>query len=327
MKKLLKIQLNKLNFRLGRNPKIEAPSDRKKYIPEAYKAAVLISADFELAWAWRFDKSHPNPVQLGIEKAQKTRKSFSRLIALFEQYETPITWATVGHLFLDSCDGKHEEVKRQDYFENDYWKYSEGDWFDADPGTDVHTDPEWYAPDLIQQIVDSRIDHEIGCHTFSHIDCRDQACPKEVFASDIDACIAAAKTKGMKMESFVHPAHTIGNLDTLREKGFTNYRTDDYNKLSYPKYHNGLWQLENTVELAYNPNWSMEYHLYRFKTIIDRAIASGTLACLWFHPSLPADFVDQVLAPLLAYMHQKKDKLWVTTHKNYVEYITQNRDE
>lgn len=327
MKKQLKIQLNKLNFKLGRNPKIEAPKDPKKYIPESYKAAVLISADFELAWAWRFDKQHPDPVQLGIEKAQKTRASFTKLIQLFEKYETPITWATVGHLFLDACDGKHPEVKRQDFFENDYWKYSSGDWFDADPKSDYKKSPEWYAPDLIRQIEASSVNHEIGCHTFSHIDCRDEACPADVFASDIDACIAAATAKNIKLESFVHPAHTIGNLKTLKEKGFSNYRTDAYNKLSYPKYHDGLWELENTVELAYNPNWTLAYHLYRFKTIIDRAIESGTLACLWFHPSLPADFVAEVMEPLLAYIHERKDALWVTTHKDYIAYLEQHRDE
>ena len=44
----------------------------------------------------------------------------------------------------------------------------EGDWFKADPCTNLQTDPNWYAPDLIKLIRDSKVKHEIGSHTFSH---------------------------------------------------------------------------------------------------------------------------------------------------------------
>src|SRR2546426_1072920 len=45
-----------------------------------------------------------------------------------------------------------------------------GDWYMHDPCTNYHEDPLWYAPDLIAQILESRVPHEIGTHSFSHID-------------------------------------------------------------------------------------------------------------------------------------------------------------
>jgi len=41
-----------------------------------------------------------------------------------------------------------------------------GDWYMHDPCTNYNDDPLWYAPDLIEQILLSRVPHEIGTHSF-----------------------------------------------------------------------------------------------------------------------------------------------------------------
>ena len=51
--------------------------------------------------------------------------------------------------------------------------YVVGDWFDADPGSERAGEsdwPNWYGPDMIRSILDRRVRHEVGCHTFSHVD-------------------------------------------------------------------------------------------------------------------------------------------------------------
>ena len=199
-----------------------------------------------------------------------------KILDLCDKYNIPITWATVGHLFLEKCKREnglpHSNIKRLPYFENKYWKFDNGDWFQNDPCSNWKDAPEWYAPDLIKDILSRKVNHEIGCHTFSHIDCRDEVCSSEVFESEMLACIKLAKKYGIELKSFVHPGHTIGNLDSLVKLGFTSFRTDYRNLLGYPKKHkNGLWEFEQTAEFVYRPEWSIKYHIYRYKKIIDRS--------------------------------------------------------
>ena len=39
-----------------------------------------------------------------------------------------------------------------------------------DPCTNVINDPAWYASDLVDKIIKADVNHEIACHTFSHLD-------------------------------------------------------------------------------------------------------------------------------------------------------------
>jgi len=166
----LKTFLQKLSFFLGRNPRIVRRDDWKKFIPAPYKSVVVISSDFELAWASRYTKSSPFPLQKAKDNARVERENLPKIIALCEQFNIPVTWLTVGHLFLQSCtkiDGiSHPELPRLPHFENEWWRFEGKDWFEYDPGTDYRKDPLWYCPDLIELILQSKVKHEIGCHTF-----------------------------------------------------------------------------------------------------------------------------------------------------------------
>jgi len=204
-----KSQLSKLKFALGLNPKIEPSRENyEKFIPNRYKAVCLISADLEMAWAFRWSKSANNPIELAPKNSIQTRNNVPLILQLSEQYNIPITWATVRHLFLESCEkinnNAHSDVQRLPYFENTNWKYKSGDWFNSDPCTNYYKDPAWYAPDLLKMIIENPVKHEIGCHTFSHIDCSDNICSKEVFASEINKCKKLANEYDIELKSFVH---------------------------------------------------------------------------------------------------------------------------
>lgn len=60
---------------------------------------VVISLDAELAWGVH---DLEDPPATRIERA---RGSWLDLIEPFEAFEIPATWAIVGHLFLEECDG------------------------------------------------------------------------------------------------------------------------------------------------------------------------------------------------------------------------------
>jgi len=326
MYKKIKPYLNRLNFYMGNNPKIADNNNRHQFIPSPYKSVVLISADFELAWASRYTKNAKDPYQKAINNAKRARKNIPKILKCCKDYNIPITWATVGHLFLNKCFAKdsvaHPNILRLNHFENEYWRYDKGDWFDCDPCTNLKESPEWYAPDLIQNILNSDIKHEIGCHTFSHIDCSDKICSDAVFNCEINECKLQAEKFNIELETFVHPGHIIGNLDNLSKMGFTSFRSNNRNILGYPaKHKNGLWEFEQTAEFAYQPQWSIEYHIYRYKKIIDRAIKSKTLCYLWFHPSFNSIVIDEILPSVFTYIQEKKNQIWITTHRKYVNWL------
>ena len=178
----------------------------------------LLSLDVELAWG-TFDHGG---LHTHADDLKQVRPLVHRLLELLDEYAIPATFAVVGHLFLDSCertDGTtHPEVGRPKY------DWFDDDWHCLDPGTDVRRDPLWYAPDIIDAIQAAGQDHEIGTHTFSHIIVDDPACTPEIFASQITACAALHKQRGLPLKSIVYPRDRPAHLDVLRDCGLTNWR-------------------------------------------------------------------------------------------------------
>lgn len=299
--------------------------ERKKYIPEGYDAVVTISADFELAWAWQHAKGES--INSALKHAQNARKNIPVILDLSDKYNIPITWFTVGHLFLDKCEkvenAKHPEIIRLPHFENKYWEYKSGDWFDFDPASDYQNSPEWYAPDIIEDIISRKVNHEIGCHTFSHIDCRDHICSDEVFESEIKACISVANKYNIDLKSFVHPAHTIGHLDRLNKYGFTSYRDNSRQVIGYPElYKSNLWKLKSTAILNYTDE-SEKFQVNRLKKIVDRTINYKANANIWFHPSVSIETFSIIMNALFDYLNRSRQKVYLTTVGDYVNFLNQ----
>lgn len=321
--------LSWLKFKIGLNPTVVKENKKKIFIPEPYKSVVIIYADFELAWAWRYSKNLIDKKNEVLKIAERERTNVPKILQLCNEYEIPITWATVGHLFLESCTREkgiaHHEIKRNEYFENDYWKYDKGDWFDDDPCGNYVDNSGWYCPDLIKSILNSNIQHEIGCHTFSHIDCSDAVCSKEVFQSEIYECMKIAGNYGINLNSFVHPGHTIGNLNSLKEYGFTSYRTDYGNILGYPAKHiNGLWEIKGTMELTNRKKWDIDKNIVFYKEIIGRAIKNNKVCVFWFHPSFDNVFLQKIMPEIFSYLYNNKNIIKIFTAGKYVNWLNDN---
>jgi len=325
----LKHFLNKIKFGLGLDPIIEKRTDYQKFIPEGYKSVLILYADFELAWAWRYSKGVDNVLKYSEDYGLKERENIPEILRVCEEYNIPITWATVGHLFLNNCErikgSAHSEILRPNYFENKFWKYDDGDWFDSDPCSNYLESKSWYCPDLIKLILNQDTKHEIGCHTFSHLDCTDNHCPPAVFDSDILACKNAAKELGISLTSFVHPAHTIGNLKGLIKNGFSSYRTDYSNILGYPNlFMDKLWEIKSTWEFVSFNDWSINYHIKRYQEILNRSIKNNSVCTLWFHPSIDSRFINDIMPSIFRNINEMKDDLYITTATEYVNYLNKN---
>lgn len=327
MNPFIKAQFQKINFFLGRNPRLVKRNDWQNYIPKPYNSVVLISADFELAWAWRYVKNCIHPMEKALSMANRERENIPEILRIAECFDIPISWITVGHLFLHECSKingiPHHDILRPDHFVNDWWEYNGNDWFEHDPCSNVISDPLWYSPDLIEMILKSKVRHEIGCHTFSHIDCRDQVCSPEQFRSEIDACKKAAEKLGISnMTSFVHPGHTIGNLETLVKSGFTNFRTDYENTLGYPVRHsNGLWELSTTLEFEFKSGWSVDSQIKRYISVLKRGIRNHSVVYFWFHPSIEKAFISEIMPEIFSWLHDNRNEVIPMNSGEFVNFL------
>ena len=307
--KIYKI-LDLVTIGIGVRPKALITPD-KNQLQDKNKGGIVISADFELAWAFRFSKKENDP----IKKAEQTREYFPSYLDLFDKYDIPITWATVGHLMLEKCNkGDHHWMHRLPYFPNSHkWLYQSGDWFDSDPYSNYKDDNAWYAPDLIENILKSKVKHEIGCHTFSHIDFSDKYCPPNVAEDEINACIEAAKPWDINLKSIVFPGGTYGNVEVLKKFNFEVYRRNRLEKLVIPYLDEFGLTVTNSTQMigSINSEWSIDYQVWRLKKMISQAIKTNTVAHFWFHPS---DYyvkpVFEIILPMIDSL-RNKDKIWV----------------
>jgi len=280
-------------------------------------AAVSISADFELNWAFRSLPTEQRD-RLGIAE----RDNVPYILALLNEYGVPVTWATVGHLFLSSCTREdkraHPEMPRPPA--NPLWQ---GDWYKHDPCTSLERDPLWYAPDLIEQIMQAKVGHEIGSHSFSHIDFSSQTSGLELVEREMQQCVDLMAPLGLKLRSLVYPFNHMGHHyhDLLRRLGIVAVRhRDDKVRLSYPlRSAAGVYQIYESMNLR-SPN----LYDYRNKAelFIDHAIQHGLSYHLWFHPSDPRPVFQKEFRQILQLIQQEREagNVWTATMSDLAAY-------
>ncbi len=306
---------------LGLRPRVNPAVVGQASYPGGRRAAVVLSADLELAWAWRYARVS-NPLAYARQRARQGRRNLSVLLDLCDRYELPVTWATVGHLFLGTCrrqaDRIHPELLRVPYFDNELWSYRSGDWFDADPSSAGPNEDDWsawYGPDLIDAIVGRCTPHEIGCHTFSHVVFTEECCPAAVAAAELSRCQEAAAAFGLRLRSFVFPGNLAGNLASLRAAGFDAYRFRTPYDIDLPrKDAHGMWQIPEGMWLEKSyASWTTEQHVGMLRRGLDAATQHSLVCGLWFHPETDPRNVDEVFAAVAADLADRRSDLWVTT--------------
>ncbi len=324
--------LSELQFRFQKRPTFEkAPLRRAgpfavSPYPEGRDGALVLSADFELAWAWRMGKHSPDARQM----ARQARANLPVLLRIFDTYRVPITWATVGHLFLESCSCPngvpHPDMPRPGPFETDKWVFQGRDWYEVDPCTDYWRDPEYYAPDLIEAILQAEVAHDIGLHTFSHVPFLRSIITEEIARREIEASLQAAERLGLRPRSWVFPGGYRDFRELLAEYGIVVYRGEKSPsaELRVPRYEEnlGLWNLPTTYGIGPRPQWSRAYYVKRRIRYLERAVETRTVFHWWFHPSLAPDLIEGVMEPVLAqaYELQQAGTLWVGTMYDLASY-------
>ena len=153
----------------------------------------------------------------------RVRDAIGAIITLLDTYEIAATWAVVGHLFLESCERDPLGMAHPDIVHPSQSGWTK-DWFALDPCTDRRRDHLWYGADILDMIQAARVPQEIGSHSFSHPRFGDPAMTREAAASDLDACLEAARSRGIELRSFVFPGNSEGYHELLQARGFHAFR-------------------------------------------------------------------------------------------------------
>ncbi|HTQ38479.1 MAG TPA: polysaccharide deacetylase family protein [Pirellulales bacterium] len=183
--------------------------------------ALVVSFDFEMGWSLR--RSPQITPQFAVLDAM--RDVVPRMLEILNRYQISATWATVGHLLLrpqDCPGGRFSYDLPQPRF-----SWFRGDWFSGIPRFGEQGWQWFYAPDLVEQIVNADTYQELGTHTFSHIDVGDRGCPKELARAEFKLCQDLARNWGRTLHSVVFPHNFAGHLDALEETGYHCYRGEN----------------------------------------------------------------------------------------------------
>ena len=194
-------------------------ADRGLGPDESGKATFVLSLDTELIWG-SFHHMSPARFEAGYPNVRGTIRA---ILELLERYEIAATWAVVGHLFLERCERDVSGLAHPDVLHprQSYWGE---DWYSRDPCSSHDRQHLWYGPDILDMIQAAKVSQEIGSHSFGHARYGDPEFTREAAESDLDACLAAARARGINLRSFVYPGNSEGFHELLRERGFRAYR-------------------------------------------------------------------------------------------------------
>ncbi|WP_336035066.1 polysaccharide deacetylase family protein [Halobacterium yunchengense] len=167
------------------------------------RGIVVVSVDAELGWGFH---DLPEPP---AERVEAARTGWIRLLGLLDEYDVPATWAVVGHLFLDDCDGEHADHPTPD------------GWFERERGDWAGRRDLRFADGLLERVDAASAGHEVGAHSFSHALFGRRETTPEVARAELAATRAAADRP---LDSFVFPRNSVAHRDALADAGYTCYR-------------------------------------------------------------------------------------------------------
>lgn len=169
------------------------------------RGTVVVSVDAELGWGYHDHQSSPSWLD-------RARDGWMKLLALCDTYEIPTTWAFVGHLLLEDCDGRHPDHPLSP------------EWFARERGKWADRPDLRFGPDLVNAVQDADADHELACHSFSHVVFEDPSVSQTTAETELETCLRLANERDMSLSSFVFPRNAVGHRDVLADHGFTCYR-------------------------------------------------------------------------------------------------------
>jgi hypothetical protein len=183
----------------------------------------IISLDFELMWGMRDKKTIEN---YG-ENVEGVHRAIPAMLNLFERFYVPVTFSTVGFLFMRNKQELLNHIPNilPEYQDQNLSPY--GDYLNK-IGNDATNDPYHYGAELVD-LIKQHPQHEIGTHTFSHYYCLEPGQTLEAFHADLEMAIRVGNENGLNIQSLVFPRNQFNRdyLDVCRNLGITCYRGNE----------------------------------------------------------------------------------------------------
>lgn len=276
--------------------------------------SVVISLDAELGWGFH-DLERPP-----LERVESGRRGWRRMLDLCAEFDVPATWAVVGHLMLESCDGVHADHPTLD------------GWFDRERGEWADREDLRFAPDLVRGVVDSDVDHEFASHSFSHVLFGRPETDREIARAELERSLEVADEWGESVDSFVYPRNDVGHRDVLAEYGISAYRgrsptydgvrglvdstvrsrsmlvqptVDEYGLIDVPA-SLFLFGFEGPVRTVAESIWE-DPMVVQARRGIDQAVRNDGLFHMWLHPNnLTRERDDRRMRAILSYLDRRR---------------------
>ena len=261
--------------------------------------SVVISIDAELGWGFHDLENLPR------NRVESGRRGWNQLLELLEEYDVPATWAVVGHLMLEECDGVHAtHPTPEGWFERERTSWSDR--------PDLR-----FGPDLVRSVLDSPVDHEFASHSFSHVLFGDPNTTREIANAELERCVELATDWGQSIDSFVFPRNEMGHREVLADHGVRAYRSrspnplgirgvlespvrnrtplveptiDEYGLVDIPPSH-FLFAFEGAMRTAAETLWE-DPMVAMARRGIDEAVDADGVYHLWLHPNNLKDEQD-----------------------------------
>jgi len=252
-----------------------------------------ITIDFELAWSRARRKRGCTTMQESLARGTLARQNLPTFLSLLDTYHIPATFAVVGHVALARC-GQHQTPPP-------FAPAWTGDWYAIDPRSDIAVNPNYYGVDLIKRVLASG-QHEIGSHSFSHVDLADEATGKQIAEFEIKESRHALETLENSIDTFVFPNNRPAYNDLLVKHNFTIYRSNKNERMTRDQF--GLWQFPLgiwTSPKAFSQREAI--------TLVNMGIRGKTIVNFWLHLyefKNPAA-LKQFFEPLFAHIAQQRD--------------------
>lgn len=278
----------------------------------------IVSLDCEGKWGMA---DHLQPYHHAQLTDAALAAVYDRIVALLARYDIAATFAYVMAFVLDEEERREFAGILEDRGSGDAWlKHF---WTDLREGRQQG----WFQPHALEAVrADGR--HEIACHGFCHRPLGDRSISAAGAEAELEAAARAARLKRVDLSTFIYPRNEVGHVEALRKAGFIGYRE----KLARPGGAAGRMirlaeelnvrpALQRTkpagadrvvrIPAGYFFNWRFGsrsripagFTVRRWKSLLDRSAAHGTVAHLWLHPHnlITAPDTGDVLEAVLAH--------------------------
>lgn len=279
----------------------------------------VISLDLELAWGFVRHPEH-EVLKLLAGDPRHGRGVMEILIGLFDKYGIPATWAAVGHLLLNSGEAKGLISREMPQFK--------GGWLDWEFYSRICSSPLYCAPDIVDSILASPVNHEIGLHSFFHIPFA--LCDEAVAREEMRLGAGLAQKWGILPKAFVFPGNYLGHIGILGDYGIEIYRGRDAGRgqeASARLVRKAGRAIDKLIAPPVEPSWRggiqeipgstyfCDPHLPftllpRARMGLERAIRANKVFHIWLHPwnLLQQRSLAAELEKFLDFAAQKRDK-------------------